>query len=373
MTLKNQRGGYKSLLKIQADGLRSHLEDKKSVEVSVALSSVKETISKIKDLDSQIFSTLVEENEIAKELMDQNSFFNSYLVLVQVAENFLSDLKTNEPKPEQPAPPTPGAPNYKLRTLSLPKFSGNVLEYQSWWDQYAVAVEDNETLSRIEKFLHLKSLLEGEAAKAIEGYSLTDANYTSALNTIKDRYGKKSRQISAHVSELLNLSELTNTSPKGLRDHYYAMEVHIRSLEALKVTTLMYGCILMPILLSKVPQPVRLSWARTEESEAEIPDVSKFLLFFKCEVEAREEAGHSMVLKKSDASLPSKKNQFPGKSSSALHTGTNAGQNKIVCVFCNGNHRTFTCKVALSKAERWRRIIDAKACFFLFEWRPSFY
>ena len=359
MTLKNQRGGFRALLKTQANDLRSHIEGKRAVEVTVTLSSVKDTLSKIKDLDSQIFSALVEEKEITKELLEQNAYHNPYLVLVQVAENFLSSLKPDEPG--QPASPMPGAPNYKLRTLSLPKFAGNVLEYQSWYDQFAVAVEDNQSLSRIEKFLHLKSLLEGEAAKAIEGYSLTDANYASALQTIKDRYGKKSKQISAHVSELLNLSELTNMNPKGLRDHYYAIEAHIRSLEALKVTTEMYGCILMPILLSKVPQPVRLSWARTEDSEAEIPDVSKFLLFFKREVEAREEAGHSMVSKKSDTGLPSKKNQFSGKSSSALHTS--AGNYKNVCVFCKGNHRTFTCKLALNKAERWRRIIDSKACF----------
>ena len=69
----------------------------------------------------------------------------------------------------------------------------------------------------------------------------------------------------------------------------------VLGLTALGVIANMYGCILMPILLIKIPLVVQLAWNRTAESKTNVPDVKEFLTFFKDEVTAREEAGANFV------------------------------------------------------------------------------
>ena len=59
-----------------------------------------------------------------------------------------------------------GTADVKLPKLSLPKFSGDVLQWQSFWDQFT-AVVDSSDIPDISKFSYLRSLLEGEAKQSI--------------------------------------------------------------------------------------------------------------------------------------------------------------------------------------------------------------
>ena len=45
-------------------------------------------------------------------------------------------------------------------------------------------------------------MLEGAAAKAIQGLTLSDANYDSAIDLLKERFGKSQAIITAHMEEL---------------------------------------------------------------------------------------------------------------------------------------------------------------------------
>ena len=70
-------------------------------------------------------------------------------------------------------PPTPpsdigsSSVEVKLPKLSLPTFSGDVLQWQSFSDQFKATV-DSSDLPDISKFSYLRSLLEGEAKQAIQ-------------------------------------------------------------------------------------------------------------------------------------------------------------------------------------------------------------
>ena len=88
----------------------------------------------------------------------------------------------------------------------------------SFWDSFKSAVHENETLTKVERFNHLKSLLEDTVSRAIQGLSLTDSNYDSAIEILKDRFGKPQQIISGHMDELLKLPAVTdNDKPNALR------------------------------------------------------------------------------------------------------------------------------------------------------------
>ena len=68
------------------------------------------------------------------------------------------------------------------------------------------------------KYTYLRSLLDGDAAAAISGLSLTAENYDEAVSLLRSRYGNKQVLISAHIDKLLNLSSLaTSSTTKNLR------------------------------------------------------------------------------------------------------------------------------------------------------------
>ena len=102
------------------------------------------------------------------------------------------------------------SPRSKLPKLSLPKFRGDVMKWNAFWDSFQSAIHDNKNLSKVEKFNYLKSVLEGSAARAIAGLTLTASNYDSAVEILKDRFGKTQQIISAHMDELLKVSPCSN-------------------------------------------------------------------------------------------------------------------------------------------------------------------
>ena len=75
----------------------------------------------------------------------------------------------------------------RLPKLSLPKFRGDVTKWNTFWDSFQIAVHRNEGISNIDKFNYLNYVLEGVAARAIPGLTLTEANYDAAVTLLQER------------------------------------------------------------------------------------------------------------------------------------------------------------------------------------------
>ena len=78
----------------------------------------------------------------------------------------------------------------KLPKLVMPKFSGDITKFRSFWDSFKSAIDENSDLSLIDKFNYLWSLLEGSAAKSIQGLPLTESNYSSAKTILEGCFGR---------------------------------------------------------------------------------------------------------------------------------------------------------------------------------------
>jgi hypothetical protein len=91
-----------------------------------------------------------------------------------------------------------------------------------FWDSFKSAVHENTTLSLVEKFNYLISLLEGTASRTIQGLTLTEANYHSAIELLKERFGQPQQIISAHMDELLKI-KVCNDSDRFTSLQYMCM------------------------------------------------------------------------------------------------------------------------------------------------------
>ena len=184
----------------------------------------------------------------------------------------------------------PGGPIYcrpKLPNLVLPRFKGEITNYCTFWDSFDNAVHKNPGLPKIDKFNYLNSLLEGRALKAIQGLTVTEDNYEAAVEILQQRFGKTQQTISVHMDELMKIPACNSTDkPSQLRYIYDKISVHTRGLASLGVDSKQYGSLLIPVIMAKLPQEVRIQIARTTKKK--IWDISEILDVILHEVEARE-------------------------------------------------------------------------------------
>ena len=95
-------------------------------------------------------------------------------------------------------------------------------------------------------------MLEDGALSTIQGLPLTAAKYKTAINLLTERFGRKSVIVSSHMDSLLKLQSLFNCNDiRKLRQLYDIIEVHMRGLQSLDVSSETYGMLLVPVLPAK--------------------------------------------------------------------------------------------------------------------------
>ena len=76
---------------------------------------------------------------------------------------------------------TPSMPNVKLPKLSIKIFKGDLMKWVTFWDSFDSSIHRNLSLSSVNKFNYLNSLLELTTAESIARLTLTPANYKKRL------------------------------------------------------------------------------------------------------------------------------------------------------------------------------------------------
>ena len=141
-----------------------------------------------------------------------------------------------------------------------------------------VAINENNDLSDIERFAYLKGYVSEEAARCIEGLTLT------ALNLLKARFGNnKINYFETHGRiTWIRESEFINE----LRALYDKIMVNIRALKAYEVTSEQFGPMLSPVILQKLPRDIKLEVSRRlKEQDWKIDELLDIL---KAEIETQE-------------------------------------------------------------------------------------
>jgi hypothetical protein len=152
----------------------------------------------------------------------------------------------------------------KLPKITLPRFNGDVTKWNTFWDSFNSAIHTNTDIANIDKFNYLKSLIEGPAARTIQGLTLTNSNYETAIKLLEERFGKRQQIVSAHMDELLKIPSCSSDKSQSLRLVYDKISVHTRGLATLGISPDQYGSLLIPVIMSKLPNEIRLQIAQME-------------------------------------------------------------------------------------------------------------
>ena len=199
------------------------------------MNKLTEKLEKIKIFDSQILEHLTENAEISEEALSQDDKNLEIEITIEKLKAILNKPPAGGSTIPKASGGAKGPLFTKLPKLEIKPFFGNPLEYSSFFQQFNASI-GTSSLPEVSKFSYLKSLVRGEAAKAIGGFALTDENYTHALHTLEERFGKKTLIIDSLMSEFTDLKpilEIRNT--KGLRSLLDKVKIGIRSLESLGI------------------------------------------------------------------------------------------------------------------------------------------
>ena len=248
----------------------------------------------------------------------------------------------------------------RLPKLNIPVFSGEALQWQSFWDCFEAAVHDNPSLTSVQKLNYLRAQLQHDAARVVAGFPLTGVNYEHSVTLLRQRYGQPHKLISAHMNALLEMHIPTNSS-SALQLFYDSIESHTRSLSSLGKTRETYGSLLVPIILNKLPADVRKSLARQHGSDIWTIDELQGALLNEIRI---LEMGSNHLLK-GQPNSPQFTAAFHTNSIRKTSTTTSGAQTqkKATCVYCKGPHASGTCEVIKDHQKRLDMIKQEKLCF----------
>ena len=97
----------------------------------------------------------------------------------------------------------------KLPKLDVPSFDGSLLNWQTFWEQFRIAVHDQSSISDAEKLVYLRnSLKDGCAKSVIEGLSRSGEHYNEAVECLQSRYDRPRLIHQTHVKKIVEFPPL---------------------------------------------------------------------------------------------------------------------------------------------------------------------
>ena len=239
----------------------------------------------------------------------------------------------------------------KLPKIEIKCFSGDYTCWKSFKETFEATVHRRADLTNIEKFTYLRSLLKKTASQAIEGFPLTADNYTAAWRLLNERFGNEQIIISNHMNNILNISPVYSPNVRSLRELYDNVESNVRALENLGVSYEQFGSLLIPIILEKLPNMIKLQISR--KLGRDNWNVQDFLACINEEILARENYEY---LKRENFEDP--------KPTSTFFTSANVK----CCVFCKkDNHYSNQCKIITDVKLRCEFLKKNNLCFNCFK------
>eukprot|EP00731_Ephydatia_muelleri_P005900 Em0003g148a len=229
----------------------------------------------------------------------------------------------------------------RLPKLELKRFEGELTTWTSFWDSLEAAIHNNDQLSSIDKFNYLRTLLEGPAAAAVAGLSLTSSNYTEAVAVLKKRFGNKQLIISAHMDMLMNREGVSSgRNLKAIRELHNHVESHVRSLQSLGVPSSSFGAMLASVIMNKLPHDLHLAVSK-EITDGEW-DLKKVMAVVEKEIDARERAAAN--------AKPVQRGM--GRSHQPTASALLSSSGSPSCSFCGQPHFSANCETVADVRER---------------------
>jgi hypothetical protein len=101
----------------------------------------------------------------------------------------------------------------KLPAIKLESFAVIVVNWSRFWEQFQYSIDDDTSLSTINKHVFLRWYLEEEHKMLVDGIAVTANTYEETKKILLSRYGDINRIIQAHLNFLEGLPPAKSAKP----------------------------------------------------------------------------------------------------------------------------------------------------------------
>ena len=233
------------------------------------------------------------------------------------------------------------ATGVKLPKIDVPTFDGNILNWQTFWEQFSIAIHERSSLSDTEKLVYLRhSLKDGAAKKVIEGLSRSGDQYAEAIMCLKSRYDRPRLIHQTHVKKIVEIAPLKEGSGKELCYLHDTAQQHLRALKAMGQEP--SGSFITSLLELKLDQNTMFEWQKCSQESSEVPHYKDLLGFINLRAQASESvSSETKKFTRTEHHLP--KRVPPSKPGPIVSFATSAS-NTDNCALCkNEKHPLYVC------------------------------
>ncbi|CAK9813847.1 hypothetical protein ANTPLA_LOCUS8190 [Anthophora plagiata] len=300
---------------------------------------------------------LIEELDETEEAR-RYTISNDYYAAVALADKIMHEGHSSTHRTTASPALTVSAPmTIRLPEMRLPTFDGSIENWASFFDIFSSMIDRNEDLTPVQKLQYLRSTLTGKAAACIQSLSTTDANYTDALELLKEKFDCKRRIILGHCDALQKIPKLIRDSPEAIGNLVDTIRQHLRALKNLGESVSSWNSLLISIILAKVSSETTWQWELTLPDKKKIPLYTDLLEF----LEKRANCAPTPSPTPPKPSRPeSPRMRRPGPPRGHAFLSVNTQQ----CPICQGGHGIWACGEfhAKSARERVTAVEQASLC-----------
>lgn len=231
--------------------------------------------------------------------------------------------------------------NFKLDSVQLQTFNGNMTEWESFRDMFEYLVDKSRKISKIMKFQQLRNHLKGTALDCIRGYQLTAKNYDAAWSDLKRRFNRTDELTDEYIRKFIEAPAIRiKPSHLNIRVIVDAANQMLRALPGLNVTVDNWDPFMIFIIKTKVDDETRYEWKQKQVKEnlVKVSDLLDFLENKAIELQPTQSGKLSQMM-----SCEIRKKPHPKVFQVSDPVPEKQLKQSSGCPACDGSHRITDC------------------------------
>jgi hypothetical protein len=322
-----------------------------------------ETLGRLTSLDDEIHE-LLDNSEYDADLQTCEEYIESAKRAIlrtsrQIEKHLVAPtanvtiINTWEATAAAVAPVAPSA-TIRFPPIKLEPFSGDKETWARFWEQFKQSIDDDPSLTTINKHIFLQGYLEDEPKHLVEGIAVVAETYEETKKILEARYGDKNRIIQAHLDYLEDVKPITYATPETLNSKYIDCNPRIQALRALGENVNGYGRVLAPKVLRAFPDDIRRRWIVHAKREGiSEGDIIQFMAFLGEEVDGALTTQKIRGESSSLSGYPSTAAMLHVHAKTVGQARKTAKEPEPLCVFCDSRgHWAQDCKKITDITER---------------------
>lgn len=241
----------------------------------------------------------------------------------------------------------------KLPPIKLPTFNGEYCNWLEFRDAFEALVNNESSLTGIEKFYYLRTSLSDKVKDIIKSIEISSANYTVAWQCLVERYENKNLIVYNHVRAIFEQHTLLKESHIELRNLYDNTSKHLRSLKNLGEKTDSWDRLIIFIISNKFDPISRRDWESFKYGE-ELPTMDDLNKFLKSRCAVLERLALTENKRPSTSQSWNKRQVTNSFATTNFERGSN-----LNCYYCQENHMIYKCESFL-KLDHENRMVEIK-------------